>query len=102
MNQSINPSLNPNHSLQLPTITHNKSYINNFYYHSLTVDGIEGKRVAYNEVARNGSFCAVTSYYNNFFPEVFMMLDFTSVAMKQTHRDCYSEKKEPLHPHKPV
>ena len=79
-------------SLNIPIIVHNKRNVNDFFSHSLTVDGIEGRRVAYNEIARNGAFCAITPYYNDFFPEVFMITDFTSIACKQTHKTGYSEK----------
>ena len=86
----MNPSIN------IPTLIHN-IYDNELsFLHSLTVDGVEGLRVHYKDIARNGIFCAVTPYYNDYFPEVFMTMDFTSVAHKQTHRDCYTGRKQAI------
>jgi len=63
-------------------IIHNIYDIKKVYRHSLTINGEEGLRVAYNEIARNGSFCAVTHYYTDYFPEIFLITDFSSISMK--------------------
>lgn len=46
------------------------------FSHSVEVDGVEGPRVSYTEIARfetadGDLYCAVTDYYSGTFPEIF-------------------------------
>ena len=72
-------TLTPVHLLN---ITHN-IYDNPISFkHSLTIKGEEGLRVGYNDIARHGNFCAITDYYNDYFPEIFMITNFSSIAKR--------------------
>ena len=74
-------------------ITHN-IYDNSISFkHSLTIDGEEGLKVGYKDIARNGAFCAVTPYYSDYFPEVFMITNFSSIAKRCTSQEGSTIKK---------
>jgi len=65
-------------------ITHNLYDQSKHFKHSLTVDGEEGLRVSYTDIARNGSYCAVTPYYVDYFPEVFKIESMAGKATRST------------------
>lgn len=66
------------------TITHNCYDQGKYFRHSLTVDGEEGLRVCYTDIARNGSYCAVTPYYADYFPEVVKIESLAGKATRKT------------------
>ena len=44
------------------------------FTHSLQVNGVEGLKVGYNIIARNGMYAATTSYYDDVLPNIFMVI----------------------------
>ena len=73
---------NTNNHVHLLDITHNIYDLSSGFKHSLTIKGEEGLRVGYSQIARHGNFCAVTSIYSDYFPEVFMITNFSSGAKR--------------------
>lgn len=57
---------------------------NNNYYHRLTVNGFEGPWCSKVAIARNGRYCATTSYFEGTLPRVFIVVDLSGDAKEDT------------------
>lgn len=83
-----------------PCITHNiyKLTALSAYLHSLTINGIEGMRVGYNVVARNGVYAATTEYFAGELPKLFIISNQADLYHTREH----NKLPDMRYPHTPL
>lgn len=55
------------------TIVHNIYDYESGFLHSISVNGVESKRVSYKAIARKGRYGATTRYYKGYLPAIFKL-----------------------------
>ena len=69
-------------------IAHNHYSLKGKIQHSITLNGKEGLRVGFKELARNGCYVAATYYYRDQLPEGIFKIDPTPIyAMTNVYTD---------------